>query len=485
MDLQNVRGMRDLIGEDALLQQKIEDTIREVAELYGYAPLYTPAVESFELFKAKGSLGEAIKDEIYYFRDKGNREVALRFELTASLARIAAKSQLKMPFKRYQISEVYRYERPQAKRYRAFTQADLDILGIKSLKAELELMLVIRDIFLRLGIRPRVIFNSRNLMQELLSIFGKGKETEAMRIIDKTEKIGEDEVRKELKKIGVYEKIIDLIKSNSIEEISKVGGMENSIGLKEINEFLEIINANGLDFVELDLSLARGLDYYTGLVFEIKVGEGPSVGGGGRFDKLIEAYGGNPTPAVGIGLGVSRIFDFMKEKGKKKAVEGVYLFGLGAPYGKVLSIAQLLRSNGIRAENDLSEKSISKNLENAQKKGYTFVGIIGERELKKNLITVKNLKNGKQMTLPFAKSDGIKKFMRETAKIKAEPKKPEPQKTETKKILGSGIAKKAQQVGKAFQKIGEKKFIQIKKGEKNPQPQKPQKNEVQKNADKK
>ncbi|MFA5357921.1 MAG: histidine--tRNA ligase [archaeon] len=458
MDFQNVRGMRDLVGEDALLQQRIEDTIRKVSETYGYSPLYTPAVESFELFKAKGTAGEAIKDEIYYFKDKGEREIALRFELTASLARVAAGNQLKMPFKRYQIGEVYRYDRPQAKRYRAFTQADLDILGVKSLKAELELMLIIKDIFAQLGLKPKVIFNSRNLMQEMLSIFGKGKEIEAMRIIDKMEKIGEEEVRKELTKIEVNQKIIDLIKGNSIEEVSKLNGMENSIGLKEVNDFLEMVNANGLDFVELNLSLARGLDYYTGLVFEIKMGESVSIGGGGRFDKLIETYGGNSTPAVGIGLGVSRIFDFMKEKGEKKAVEGVFLFGLGAPYGKVLSTAQVLRFNGISVENDLSEKSISKNLENAQKKGYTFVAILGERELQKKQITLKNIINGKQILVQASKIAEIKKFMKESAKIPRENHA-----EGRKKLIGKEIAKKAHEVGKTIQEMSEKKFKKFQK----------------------
>jgi histidyl-tRNA synthetase len=338
-------------------------------------------------------------------------------------------------------------------------------------------MLIIREIFSQLNLKPKVVFNSRNLLQELLSIFGKGKEIEAMRLIDKMEQIGAEEVKKELKNIGVYEKIVDLIKSNSIEEVSKIGGMESSAGLKEVNDFIEIINANGLDFVELDLSLARGLDYYTGLVFEIKAGEGPSIGGGGRFDRLIESYGGNPTPAVGIGFGVSRIFDFMKEKGEKTEAKGIFLFGLGVPYGKVLSAAQTLRNKGINVENDLSEKSISKNLECAQKKRYSFVGIIGERELKKNVITLKNINNGKQILISAEKVEGIKKFMNETSKVKTEPKK-----QGQKKIIGSGIAKKAQEVGKAFQKIGEKKFTQLKK---NPPEAAPQKQEAQKSTEKK
>ena len=196
-NLQPVRGMRDLVGSDALIQEAIESNFREVFASYGYLPLYTPAVESFDLFKIKGAAGEAIKDEIYYFKDKSEREIALRFEFTASLARVAATQQLKMPFKRYQIGEVYRYDRPQAKRYRAFCQADIDILGVSGLSAELEVMLVVKDCFARLNLKPKVIYNSRKLLEEILNKYAKGKEVEAMRILDKMDKLEKKDIEKD------------------------------------------------------------------------------------------------------------------------------------------------------------------------------------------------------------------------------------------------------------------------------------------------
>jgi histidyl-tRNA synthetase len=421
---QPVRGMRDIVGKNAIVQQRVEDAVRCSAEKYGYLPLYTPAVESFELFTTKGTAGEAIKNEIYYFKDKSERELGLRFEFTASLARVAASSQLKLPFKRFQIGEVYRYDRPQAKRYRAFTQADIDILGVKGLEAELELMLIAKDVLSKLNIDAKIKFNNRKLLQSILEGFAKGKEIEAMRIIDKLDKFSEDDVKRELKEKGINPQIIDVVKKNSLDEISRLESVKYSDGLKEVNDFSEMLQGNELDFVELDLSLARGLEYYTGTVFEIKADNGPSIGGGGRFDRLIESYGGQTTPAVGISFGVSRIFDFLVEKNDKIALEGLFLFGLGIPYGKVISVAETFRNNGINTEQDLTGKNISKNLDYAQSKGYKYAGIIGENELKTNSITIKDIETGEQKILPISKAisfikegekknpfiEGLKKF---------------------------------------------------------------------------
>lgn len=408
MDIQVVRGMRDLIGPDAILQKKVEKNFETVFESFGYIPLYTPAVESFELFKVKGGAGEAIKEEIYYFKDKSERELGLRFEFTSSLARVAATSQLKLPFKRYQIGEVYRYDRPQAKRYRAFNQADVDILGIKGLEAELELMCIIRDCFESLGLKPKVIFNSRKLLNEIIENYATGLEKETMRIIDKLDKIGVDGVKEELKKIGVKEELVDIINKNDTEKITQIVG-QFSAGLEEINKFSELCKENNLDFVEFSITLARGFDYYTGIVFEVKLDDGPSVGGGGRFDKLVETYGGTSTPAVGMGLGVSRIFDFLKEKNEKIKINGIYLIGVNLDNKKLNEIANDFRKQGLICEIDLQQKSISKNFEYAQKKGYRCVGIIGEDEIKTNEISIKNLFNGMQFKtkLDFKKIKSI------------------------------------------------------------------------------
>ncbi|MFA5930860.1 MAG: histidine--tRNA ligase [archaeon] len=407
MELQTVRGMRDLVGSDALIQETIESQFRKVFASYGYLPLYTPAVENFELFKIKGAAGEAIKEEIYYFKDKSDRELALRFEFTASLARVAATTQLKMPFKRYQIGEVYRYDRPQAKRYRAFYQADADILGVAGIEAELEIMLLVKDCFSTLNLKPKVIFNSRKLLQELLSKFALGKEIEAMRALDKLDKMEKREIKAMMDEKGIDSSVVDLIEMNSLEQIQKIVGVESE-GVKEIKEFLRLCKESKLDFVEFDARLARGFEYYTGIVFEVKLDNGPSVGGGGRFDKLISTYGGQATPAVGIGLGVSRIFDYLKENNFKIRMEGIFLFGIGLAGNELFGIANTLREKGIFVEVDLSKKNLSKNIEFAQKKGYKYVGLIGENELKDQTITIKDIEEGKQETIKLSDINAIK-----------------------------------------------------------------------------
>ncbi|MFA6320135.1 MAG: histidine--tRNA ligase [archaeon] len=407
MSFQPVRGMRDLVGQDALIQEFIEGNFRRVFASFGYAPLFTPAVENFDLFKIKGAAGEAIKEEIYYFKDKSERELALRFEFTASLARVAATTQLKMPFKRYQIGEVYRYDRPQAKRYRAFTQADVDILGVAGLEAEIEIMQVIKDCFNSLRLKPKVIFNSRKLLQEILGKFAPEKEIEAMRILDKMDKLEKKDIKLMLEEKGIDSKVVELIEKNSLSEIQKLLGSKTE-GVKEINNFINLLKENELDFVEFDARLARGFEYYTGIVFEIKLDNGPSVGGGGRFDKLVSLYGGQSTPAVGVGLGVSRIFDYLKENGFVVGSQGLYLFGLNVDSTKLFKTANDLRKEGIFVEVDLNSRNLSKNIEFAQKKGYKFVGIVGENELKANTIAIKNIENGEQEIVSLKDLDKIK-----------------------------------------------------------------------------
>jgi histidyl-tRNA synthetase len=408
MDLQTVRGMRDLVGQDALIQETIESNFRKVFASYGYLPLYTPTVENFDLFKIKGAAGEAIKDEIYYFKDKGDRELALRFEFTASLARVAATNQLKMPFKRYQIGEVYRYDRPQAKRYRAFYQADADILGVAGLEAELELMCLIRDTFGSLNLKPRVIFNSRKLLEEVLGKFAPGKEIEAMRILDKLDKMEKKEIKAMMDEKGIDSSVVDLIEMNSLEQIQKVLNAETN-GVKEIKEFSEKCRQSGLDFVTFDARLARGFEYYTGIVFEVKLDNGPSVGGGGRFDKLVGLYGGQATPAVGFGLGVSRIFDYLKENNFKIRMEGMLLFGIGVKSEELFLLSNNLRKEGIFCEVDLVGKGVGKNIEFAEKKGYKYVGILGENELKAGTITIKDIEEGSQESYSLRDLENIKK----------------------------------------------------------------------------
>ncbi len=410
MDYQPVKGMRDLIGADAVLEEYIEAAFKKVFSSYGYEPLYTPAVENFDLFKAKGGAGEAIKEEIYYFKDKSERELGLRFEFTASTARVVAANQLKLPYRRYQIGEVYRYDKPQAKRYRAFIQADADIFGVAGLEAELELIQALNDYFKALELTPKIIFNSRKLLQSLLGKFALGKELDAMRVLDKLDKVSAGEIKQMLEEKGIDSKVLDVVLRNSFEEIENIVGAADA-GAQEVKGFLEMTKKAGLTCVEFDSRLARGLEYYTGIVFEAKIEKGPSIAGGGRYDKLVKLYGGQDTPAVGFAVGISRVFDYLKEKGFKRNFPGLFLFGVGIKSDEILKISSNLRASGINVEVDLVGKGIGKNLDFAQKKGYKFVGIIGENELKENKLTLKNIESGKQEMISIKDAQKLKSLI--------------------------------------------------------------------------
>jgi histidyl-tRNA synthetase len=410
MDYQPVKGMRDLVGSDAALEEYIETAFKKVFASYGYEPLYTPAVENFDLFKAKGGAGEAIKEEIYYFKDKSERELGLRFEFTASTARVVATNQLKLPYRRYQIGEVYRYDKPQAKRYRAFIQADADIFGVAGLEAELELIQALNDYFKALGLTPKIIFNSRKLLQSLLGKFALGKELDAMRVLDKLDKLPAGEIKEMLEEKGIDSKVLDVVLRNSFEEIENLVG-KTDLGAIEIRGFLEMAKKASLTCVEFDSRLARGLEYYTGIVFEAKIEGGPSIAGGGRYDKLVELYGGQKIPATGFAVGVSRVFDYLKEQGIKPQMKGLFLFGVGIKQEELAKIATNLRNSGMNIEVDLIGKGIGKNIDFAQKKGYKFVGIIGENELKEGKMTIKDIESGKQEMIGLNETSKIKSMV--------------------------------------------------------------------------
>ncbi|MDO8647080.1 MAG: histidine--tRNA ligase [Candidatus Diapherotrites archaeon] len=398
LSFQAVRGMRDLLPEQASKKQAMLDRVRKEFEAYGFEPLETPVVESFEILAIKESAGEAIKDEIYYFKDKSDRELGLRFDLTVPLARvIAGNPQLSKPFKRFEIGKVYRYDRPGAKRYREFTQADADIIGSNSIMADFEIIALAYKIMKDLSFTFTIKVSNKQLLEEIALACGVKKEQlkDCMRSLDKLDKIGIDGVKKELDGKEISTKILNAIKENSIERIEKI--IKEKTGLNDLKELLEYCEKAGLgEFVKFDASLARGLEYYTGNVFEISVEGAPSVGGGGRYDKLIETYGGSPTPAVGISFGIDRLLD-LREKEVRVQKTQIMVVPIGFEAGKKsLEIARDLRNLGLNVENDLMQRSLTKNMEFASKKKIPYVLIVGENELKSGELTLKNLETGKQ-----------------------------------------------------------------------------------------
>lgn len=412
MSFKTVRGMQDFLPERAAKKKWIEDTCKKVFESYGFAPLETPIVEDYKLLAKKGGAGEAIKDEIYYFKDKSKRELGLRFDLTVPLGRVVASNpQLPRPFKRYAIGRVYRYDRPGENRWRSFTQADWDILGVESIAADFEIIAVAIDVMKALGFKEsefKVKINSRPLLEEiaLCCKVAKEKVVDCFRCLDKMEKIGRKEVEKELKKKGINTQILGQLEIKSLAKLK----LKDTAPLDELKQLLRLLKANGLNkFVEVDLSLARGLEYYTGMVMEVKLSKGPSVGGGGRYDKLVESYGGKPTPAVGCSFGVERLLVSLEKRLNIESKTKFIIIPVGEKvFEKCLKIAAKIRELGIGCEIDLKNRSIGKNIQYADKKGTPFAVIIGENELNKKEITIKELKSGKQKRI---KLSNLKKLL--------------------------------------------------------------------------
>lgn len=395
MKYNTVRGMRDLLPEEAKKKEYIIDTCKTVFKKYGFQPLETPVVEEFALLAKKGGAGEEIRNELYYFKDKSGRELGLRFDLTVSLARfVASNPGIPKPFKRYQTGTVYRYDRPQAGRYREFCQADIDIIGTGNMMAEFEIISATADIMKRLGLKAEIRVSNRKVLEEIALQNGvkKSQIIDCFRCLDKLEKIGTKEVEKELEQKEINTQILGKISWNSLEKCPECTGK------KELSELFEYIRENNLgDFARLSLSIARGLEYYTGTVFEVKAG-GMTVAAGGRYDNLIALYGGEQTPAVGISFGVDRMIDIV-EKIPGESVVKVFVAPIGGVQKQAAGIAGKIREAGIACELDLMQRNISKNLEYARKKGMRIVLLLGEEELKNKSVTLRDMETGKQETV--------------------------------------------------------------------------------------
>jgi len=413
-EFQTVRGMRDFLPEQAAKKQYIEDICRKVFESYGFQPLETPAVEGFELLAKKGSGGEAIKDEIYYFKDKSDRELGLRFDLTVPTARVVATNpNFQKPFKRYQIGKVWRYDRPQAQRYREFTQADYDIFGSNGAMADFEIIAVTVDVLKKLGLKGKVVVNDRKVLEEAAEKNGVKKEqiTDCFRSIDKLDKIGKDGVEKELKSKGINAIILGQL-NLSLEKLEKE--LPSSVALQELKNVFALVKEAGIqEYVQFDLSLARGLEYYTGIVFEVKSGMGPSIGGGGRYDRLIETYGGRETPAIGSSFGIDRILDLLEKQLPAFAPAKIFLAAIGNEnFSEVVKIAGKLREQGVAVEVDLMDRNPGKNTEYAYKKGIPFVVFVGEKEISAKELELKNLKTGKTVKVKFSEIGKVAELMK-------------------------------------------------------------------------
>lgn len=370
--VQTLKGFRDFLPKDAKKREYVTNTLKAVFESYGFEPLETPSLEYQEILA--GKYGEEGDKLMYKFEDNGKRKVALRYDQTVPLARVVAKYQndLPMPFKRYQIQNVWRAENTQKGRYREFLQCDIDIVGSPSFLADAEIIACALECIKKLGFKnAKVLINDRSVFSTL-DKFQSLQENElqtVIRAIDKLTKVGEEKVLDELIENGIgIERATYLLQT-----IKKQKPTKNVLDVFSALEKMGISNEN----VEFLPTLARGLDYYTGMIFEVEV-EGYDVGsvaGGGRYDNLIDNFSGKQIPAVGIAFGFDRLIEAMDE---------LNLFPAGLSVTKVLvtntnkwafKISQTLRESGINTETFLEEKDLEKQLKYADKKGipYTLI----------------------------------------------------------------------------------------------------------------
>jgi histidyl-tRNA synthetase len=415
MTVDMAKGVRDFAPEDKIIREEMVNKLVSIFQNYGYSPLETPSIERLDTLTAKfaaGTESDASK-EIFKLNDQGNRELGLRFDLTVPFSRfIALNPNLKMPFKRYEIGRVFRDGPIKLGRYREFWQCDVDIAGCSSVKAEAELILLAIDAFKELGLDAYIEVNNRKLLFGILDYCNIARDLRETVIVtvDKIKKQGISIVKKELSDKGIAEESI-----KRIEEIFMIEDDDQAIldkmrqiitsefgleGVNELDELLSYIKFVDPGLVKINLSLARGLAYYTGTVFEGFMTESKvtsSICGGGRYDNMIGMYAENARqyPAVGISFGLEPITDALRllNPEQKKTVTQLYIRPIKT-FKESLVIATKLREAGLKVEIDLMEKGVSKNLDYANSLKIPFVAFIGDSELKERKIKLKNMHSG-------------------------------------------------------------------------------------------
>ena len=409
----NVKGSYDYESKDQIIRNYISDTLKNVFEKYGYKPLSTSILCYYDLLALKYNEDNDILNEIYKVTDQAKRKLALRYDLTVPFAKyIAINKNIKLPYKRYEIGKVFRDGPVKKGRIREFIQCDVDSVGIEGQLVEAELISLFVDGYENLGIDIIIKYNNRKIMTGILEVCEVSKEkiSEAITIIDKFEKLSKEEIRLEFLRIGLEEKQIqnlmkylnmDFDKINSTFENTANATLKEGLKeLKELNKYIKNLELNS--YVQFTATLARGQEYYTGTVMEVYQKDGEiksSIGGGGRYDKMIGDFigDGKKYPAVGISFGLDVIFDILKARGNiKKTNTDVYIIPMGNNV-QAMEIAQNLRRKNINVDVEMNNKKLKKGLDYANIEGISFVIITGEDELKEDKVVIKNMKTGLQV----------------------------------------------------------------------------------------
>lgn len=422
-------GFMELLPNEQILFNEMKEKITKSYEKFGFLPIDTPIIEMSEVLLAKAG-GETEK-QIYRF-NKGDNDLSLRFDLTVPLAKYVTQNynNLAFPFRRYQIGKVYRGERPQKGRFREFYQCDIDIIGDGELSIinDAQMPAVIYNTIKELGFNDFTIcINNRKILNGLFKELNQEENSvEIMRILDKLEKIGKQNVIQCLEDIGIEEKSINRIISfveiqgttdEKLEKLENLGVSEELFiqGLEELKQVVKYIRNFGVPDTnfKVDLTIARGLDYYTGTVYETFLNEYREIGSvcsGGRYDNLAEYYTDKKLPGVGVSIGLTRLFYKLNElhamETSKKSISKVLVVSMVEDQNKALEVGTVLRNAGIETENYLEDKKIKAKFKYADKLQIPYVIVIGEDEIQNKLITLKNMETGEQQTLSI--EDAIK-----------------------------------------------------------------------------
>ncbi len=443
------KGTRDFGPLEVLKRNYIFDTIRSVFSKYGYAPIETPTMEALQTLTGKyGDEGDQLlfkvlnngdylkKADTTALESRDSKELTssiskrgLRYDLTIPFARYVVMNQndIKLPFKRYQIQPVWRADRPQKGRYQEFYQCDVDVVGSESLMYEAELMNIYSDVFNRLGIKTEILINNRKILFGIAEQNGlEDRFVEMTVALDKLDKIGEDKVKEEMIGKGIdasrVDAIFQLLTIDSLDELKNAfsnspTGQKGIEELKTLHKFLEYSPVTELNF---DITLARGLGYYTGCIFEVKVDttihdniKMGSIGGGGRYANLTGSFGLPNVSGVGISFGAERIYDVMEELDlfptDLSHNPEILLVGFderGQHYA--FNVVQKIRRQGINADCYPDFGKMKKQMKYADARGIKYVGIVGDNEIEKNTVCIKTLKTGDQIDIPI---DEISEFL--------------------------------------------------------------------------
>ena len=412
--IQNLKGTTDYLPEEQILRDKITNILKSTFEVYGYMPIKTPILNQYDLLSYKYDEDAEILNETYKLTDQGERKLGLRYDLTIPFCKvIALNKELRMPFKRYEIGKVFRNGPVKLGRMREFYQCDVDVVGINSRMIEIEQLIMVKKSFDKLGIDILIKWNNRKLMSGLITYAGISSDLidKVISIIDHMEKITRSDMIREFNKINIdnnkAEEILNLFNLSLDEYNTKFKDTDNELikeGLDEINEINDLINKYNLESnTVFSPTLARGLSIYTGIVFEFfdkKMRITSSLGGGGRYDKIITDFidDGNIYPACGLSFGLEPIYAILKEEITDKSIIDVLIIPMDTEV-ECMNIATILRDNDIKVMVEMNKRKLKKSFEFANKTNIKYVIVVGDAEIKESKYSLKNMLDGTQELL--------------------------------------------------------------------------------------